>query len=412
MLIINSSNKKLVEELASVEMCCRIFRNVAIDLPAETIVGMIENNKISKETALVSTNLSKDVLGSIDNFTLLERYASLVNPLYAEEWYERRFEWTSLLYTQNEDPEILRRILPHLSKKILEKLELPVELYLSAGVKEIEVVSKSEVPNFSYVEEPTFTVCDPTLAFWRETLDKDTLRRLHQKSSWSLFDPVSDNCIFVNGSEEDTRIMLLANSKPLHVIISRGVWTTGNIEDIEGRIERSLNPRSMTFLLFERVCRLHGEESELAKHVKRKLRYNKILSSDNVLQYYTTEWRPSVPYIHSYIMAASRLELDRLIEANYNVGSGIFNALNITTPMALRRLSIACLQWLMINKPDDHKALLNVLNVITSVTYSVPWSGDDARVVDDAVNVTSTPEVKLQLILMKTYPVEYKERYV
>lgn len=409
MFTINTKNVELVRKLCGIEMACRAMPDIAIDLSNSLIKELILRDEVSKETALASTEMGPDELGDVDSLSLLERFASLSNPHYAVAWYKRRRDWGRLLYSAPDNPEILSRILPNLPKEYLVNLDFSTARYLAAKVPYIDLIAESDIEDDEDIKQPDLYVSDPALSMWRHLISKELLTTLRDKTQWDIFNPQSNECIFVNTSEEETRLMLLSRTKPLPVIISRGKWVRNNIDDVLRQIEMSEHPESMMLILFERVCRLHGPDSELAREVKSKLRYTKILTPEGLLKYYTVGWFPSVPAIHHYIMEASELELERLIDANYRADIGIYETVGVTSPTALRKICVASLRWMLSHKASEAQSIRNILNIIAHYTHKVSWNRDDAQVCQDALSYTYTKELKLQFVLMASYPHDYKE---
>lgn len=409
MFTINTKNVELVRKLCGIEMACRIMPDIAIDLSHSLVKELISRDEISKETALASTDMGPSELGEVESLSLLERFASLSNPHYAQTWFKKRRDWGRLLYSTPENPEILRRVLPNLPRETLTSMEFSTARYLASKVPYIDLVAHSNVPEEEDIPQPELYVTDPALSMWRHLISKELLNTLHEKTQWDIFNPQSNDCIYVNTSEEETRLMMLSRTKPLPVIISRGRWTRNNIDDIIRQIEMSEHPESMMLILFERVCRLWGHDSELAKEVKAKLRYIKILTPEGLLKYYTVGWFPSVPAIHHYVLGATELELERLVDSNYRAGIGIYDAVGVMSPTALRRICVASLRWMLAHKADQAQSIRNILNIIAHYTHKVPWKRDDAQVCQDALSYTYTKELKLQFVLMASYPHDYKE---
>ena len=409
MYIINDKNVEMIKRLCGLEMACRAIPDITIDLSNRVIFELIENDELSKETALASTKMGVSELGEIESLSLLERYASLNNPDYASIWYARRNDWGKLLYSTPNNAEILQRILHHLPQETINEHVFSTSRYLAAKVMYLHLALDSTVAEEDDIPEPVLTVSDPALSMWRHLVRKEDLDVLHEKTQWSIFDRASNNCICPNSNTSDTRIMLRANTKPLPVLISRGYWDDSNIDDILRKVEMSEHAESMMLILYERVCRLWGKNTELATRIKSKLRYTKILTPEGLLKFFTVEWFPSVPAIHHYILNADGLELERLIDTNYRAGIGIYDIVGITTPTALRKICVAALNWMMTNQSDEAQSIRNILNIIAHFTSRVPWDMDHARVCDDALKYTYTKELKIQFILMSSYPQEYKE---
>ena len=409
MFTINTKNVELVRKLCGIEMACRTMPDITIDMSNSVIKELIMNDEISRETALASTNMGPSELGDVESLSLLERFASLTNPHYAVSWYKRRRDWGRLLYSTPDNPEVLSRVLPNLPKEYLANMDFSTARYLAAKVPYIDLVAESTVDEEEDIPQPDLYVTDPTLSMWRHLISKEVLDTVSEKTQWDIFDPKSNECIFVNMTEEKTRLMLLSRTKPLPVIIARGRWTENNLSDLLRQIDMSEHPESMMLILFERVCRLYGPDSLLAKEVKSKLRYVKILSPSGLLKYYTVNWYPSVPSIHHYVMEATELELERLIDANYRAGIGIYETVGITSPTALRKICVASLRWMLSNKAAEAQSIRNILNIIAHYTHKVSWNRDDAQVCQDALSYTYTKELKLQFVLMASYPHDYKE---
>lgn len=409
MLVINNKNIGLVRDVCGIEMACRVVPDVTIDLDRKEILGLLETREISKETALASVhNAGVDLLGDIESLSLLERYASLQNPRYAHAWYTRRADWGKLLYSTPNNEEILERILRFLPQEDIERLDLSTARYLNAKVPALDIIVRSTVAEKGVIASPLLSVTDPTLTMWRALLTEPVMRALYAKTEWELFDIRSNNCIYVNTSEEETRLMYLTNTKPLPVLIARGKWTKQNIDVIYRRIEDDVDPESMMLILYERVCRLWGPKSALASSVKERLKYTKILTPQNLLKHYHVDWYPSVPAISYYFTQASEVELERIIDINYRAGSGIWDIVGVTTPSALRRICIASLKWMLKNRDTDTVTIRNILNVVSHYTYRIVWNSDEAKVCATALKHTYTKELKMQFILMSTFPHELK----
>lgn len=411
MLVINANNIRLVEQLTSVEIACRMLPQVTIDLPHNDILNMLETKQLSRETVLSCVrDLKHDLLGDIEQMSVLERLASVTNPAYAKDWYSRRNEWPRLLYASPDNPQILQRVLSSLSPSDVLSLDLPTAQYLSAEVlwAEHAVLAHETTEKF---KRPTFNPVSPALSYWRATITRPILDTLKERTGWEYFDTKSPECIYTHTTDSETKLMLLANELPLSVIISRGRWTDANIEDILRKINASEYRCGLMLVLYERIARLWGSDSKLTLDIKSKLEYAKLFTADKMLRYHSKEWHPSTPAIHHYILDATEAELAHLIDVNFHADVGIFDAVDVCTPTALRRLMIAALRWVMLYKPNHHATVRNVLSIIAHYTCNVSWDTDDAAECHTALINHHDKGLLLMFILMETYPVGYKEMY-
>lgn len=409
MLVINTNNLNLVEAIASVEIACRMLPQVQLDLPHNAITKLLKNNQISREVVLSCVrDLSYDDLGNIEGMSVLERLASVTNPAYAKDWYDRRHEWPRLLYASPDNPQILQRVLASLHADEMISLGLSTSQYLAAEVMWAEHTIKADHTEETY-KAPTFTPTSPSLSYWRSTITRPVLDKLYERTGWDYFNTKSSECIYTHATDAETKLMLLANDLPLSVIISRGRWTDTNIEDILRKINASEYRCGLMLVLYERVVRLWGSESSLALDVKEKLEYGKLFTEEKMLRNHTKEWYPSIPAIHHYILDATEAELAHLIDVNFHADIGIYDAVDVCTPTALRKLMIAALKWALLYTPTQHATIRNILSIIAHYTCGVRWSPEDAKVCHRALGDNYDKGLLLMFILMDTYPLEYKE---
>lgn len=411
MLVINANNIRLVEQITSLEIACRMLPQVVIDLPHNDIERLLEQKQLSRETVLSCVrDLKHDLLGDIEQLSVLERLASVTNPAYAKDWYARRNEWPRLLYASPDNPQILQRVLCSLSPEDMLSLDLPTAQYLSAEViwAEHAVLAKESQGIF---KAPKFNPVSPALSYWRSTITRPVLDKLMDCTGWDYFDTKSPDCIYTLTTDSETKLMLLANELPLSVIIARGRWTESNIDDILRKVNASEYRCSLMLVLYERVTRLWGSDSKIALAIKAKLEYAKLFTADKMLRFHSSEWHPSIPAIHSYILDATDAELAHLIDVNFHANIGIYDAVDVCTPTALRRLMISALRWVMLYTPTQHATVRNILNIVAHYTCNVGWSIDDAADCHLALSTHHDKGLLLMFVLMDTYPLGYKEEY-
>lgn len=410
MLTISNANIDLVRKLCSIETAIHICPNTVLDLDSQRVLDMLSSNEISKEVALRSAHVLGCDLGTVKDMTMLERFASIHNPSYAQSWYAIRDYWPRMLYCNPENSDILSDLLKNLSAEEIAKFDYTQQRYLAAKVPHLEVIAKAPVGNVNY-PQPVFKVNDPVLGEWRLRLTAEIASKLFESTQWDIFNPESDDYILVNISDVETEA-LLGSARPLPVIVARGRWTRNNISRVIERIEESEDRDALMIILYERTCALWGDESVLAMNIKERLHYQAILNSERVLKVFTSQWHCSIPPINYYLVNANYLDLRRLIESNINANTSFFDLVDIATPEAIRAVCVDCIHWLTEYRPNDSKAIRNVLAVLTEHTADVPWSPATAEIVRRGLQYSNTQKLLLQFMLMPTFPTVFKREFV